>query len=151
MFTANLWRTGLKPLQYLSMINRYTDHSANERTYLAWIRTAIAVMAFGFLIEKFDLFLAYLSQVMHLQAQKQAHVHLHSSRLAEWVGLGLIAAGVVMLIAATRHFYQYRRMIEAESVYRYGATGSSLLLSALLIMVALFLLLYLGHTLFSQR
>ncbi len=39
------------------MINRYTDHAANERTFLAWVRTAIAVMAFGFLIEKFDLFL----------------------------------------------------------------------------------------------
>ena len=39
------------------MIGRYSDHAANERTYLAWIRTAIAVMAFGFLVEKFDLFL----------------------------------------------------------------------------------------------
>ncbi|MBJ6609376.1 MAG: DUF202 domain-containing protein [Candidatus Thiothrix moscowensis] len=26
------------------MIKRYTDHSANERTYLAWIRTAIAIL-----------------------------------------------------------------------------------------------------------
>jgi putative membrane protein len=30
------------------MIPRFTDHAANERTYLAWVRTAIAVMAFGF-------------------------------------------------------------------------------------------------------
>ncbi len=39
------------------MIARFSDHAANERTYLAWVRTAIAVMAFGFLVEKFDLFL----------------------------------------------------------------------------------------------
>jgi putative membrane protein len=39
------------------MIERYSDHAANERTFLAWVRTAIAVMAFGFLVEKFDLFL----------------------------------------------------------------------------------------------
>jgi putative membrane protein len=39
------------------MIKRYSDHAANERTFLAWVRTAIAVMAFGFLIERFDLFL----------------------------------------------------------------------------------------------
>jgi len=38
------------------MIKRYSDHAANERTFLAWVRTAIAVMAFGFLIERFDLF-----------------------------------------------------------------------------------------------
>ena len=30
------------------MIKRYSDHAANERTFLAWVRTAIAVMAFGF-------------------------------------------------------------------------------------------------------
>ena len=39
------------------MISRYSDHAANERTYLAWVRTAITVMAFGFLVEKFDVFL----------------------------------------------------------------------------------------------
>ncbi len=31
------------------MIQRFSDHSANERTFLAWVRTAIAMMAFGFL------------------------------------------------------------------------------------------------------
>ena len=40
------------------MIPRYSDHAANERTFLAWVRTAIAIMAFGFLVEKFDLFSA---------------------------------------------------------------------------------------------
>ena len=39
------------------MINRYTDYAANEQTYLAWVRTAITVMAFGSQVEKFDLFL----------------------------------------------------------------------------------------------
>ena len=39
------------------MIKNFSDHSANERTFLAWVRTAIAVMAFGFIVEKFDLFL----------------------------------------------------------------------------------------------
>ena len=39
------------------MIRNFGDHAANERTFLVWVRTAIAVMAFGFLVEKFDLFL----------------------------------------------------------------------------------------------
>ena len=39
------------------MIKNFSDHSANERTFLAWVRTSIAVMAFGFIVEKFDLFL----------------------------------------------------------------------------------------------
>jgi len=39
------------------MIIHFSDHAANERTFLAWVRTAIAVMAFGFLVAKLDLFL----------------------------------------------------------------------------------------------
>lgn len=31
------------------------DHMANERTFLAWIRTSIGIMAFGFVVEKFAL------------------------------------------------------------------------------------------------
>ena len=46
------------------MIERYSDHAANERTFLAWIRTAIAVMAFGFLVERFDLFLQIAGQTL---------------------------------------------------------------------------------------
>ena len=38
------------------MIRGYSDHAANERTFLAWVRTAIAVIAFGFVIEEFNLF-----------------------------------------------------------------------------------------------
>ena len=42
-------------------IKNYTDHAANERTFLAWVRTSIAVTAFGFLVERFDLFLAAIA------------------------------------------------------------------------------------------
>ena len=38
-------------------IESFTDHAANERTFLAWVRTGIAIMAFGFLVERFDIFL----------------------------------------------------------------------------------------------
>ena len=44
------------------MIERYSDHASNERTFLAWVRTAIAIMAFGFLVQKFDLFLRITSE-----------------------------------------------------------------------------------------
>ncbi len=38
------------------MIRDNADHAANERTFLAWLRTGMAVVAFGFVIEKFNLF-----------------------------------------------------------------------------------------------
>ena len=36
------------------------EHLANERTFLAWVRTSIAIIAFGFVIEKFSLFPLFL-------------------------------------------------------------------------------------------
>ena len=36
------------------MIAKYTDHAANERTFLAWIRTGLAVVAFGFFLVKLN-------------------------------------------------------------------------------------------------
>ncbi|OYV75664.1 MAG: hypothetical protein B7Z66_11940 [Chromatiales bacterium 21-64-14] len=44
------------------MIANFRGHAANERTYLAWIRTAVALMAFGFVIEKFDLFVRFITR-----------------------------------------------------------------------------------------
>jgi inner membrane protein YidH len=44
------------------VINRYSDHAANERTFLAWVRTGIATIAFGFVIEKFNLFIMALEK-----------------------------------------------------------------------------------------
>ena len=52
------------------MIERYSDHAANERTFLAWVRTAIAVMAFGFLVEKFDLFLEIATKSANVRAPR---------------------------------------------------------------------------------
>ncbi len=43
------------------MIRGYSDHAANERIFLAWVRTGIAVIAFGFVIEKFNIFLATIA------------------------------------------------------------------------------------------
>ena len=49
------------------MIQGYSDHAANERIFLAWVRTGIAVIAFGFVIERFNLFLLSLLSAAALE------------------------------------------------------------------------------------
>jgi putative membrane protein len=83
------------------MINRYSDHAANERTFLAWIRTAIAVMAFGFLVEKFDLFLEVAARSLVGQPPSAT-----SQFVGNFAGLLLIALGGIMMIVATVRFRQ---------------------------------------------
>ena len=124
------------------MIVRYTDHSANERTYLAWVRTAISIMAFGFLIEKFELFLTTLG---HVSGESEP---FRGSPIAEVVGLGLFGLGALIVISATWRFCLYTRFIDSDDTIPYGVYRTNILLSGLIVLMALFLVVYLVRGLF---
>src|SRR5260370_36541080 len=59
-----------------SMIANYTNHAANERTFLAWLRTGLAVAAFGFFLAKLNIFLNAVAgpRLAHLPARAGAVV-----------------------------------------------------------------------------
>jgi len=118
------------------VINRYSDHAANERTFLAWVRTAIAVMAFGFLVEKFDLFLEVAAQSL---SGRQPSVT--SQLVGDVAGLLLILLGGAMMVIATLRFRQITRDIDAEQVQALRGTGLDITL--------VLLILGLGGTLFA--
>ncbi|MGX2040228.1 YidH family protein [Methylocaldum sp. MU1018] len=121
------------------MIKNFTDHSANERTYLAWIRTAIAVIAFGFLIERFDLFLAYIAGALpeKLPAVPSAH---HEALI---LGLGLVILGIVLMVAATLRFILIEKEIAREDRRRPPGILAAVGFAALLFLFSLSLLGYL--------
>src|SRR3954451_1745563 len=79
------------------MISRFSDHAANERTYLAWIRTAIVVMGFGFLIERFSLVMQQLELMPKTQSAMAQKLGLHLGSVAGLImilmGLGIINRG----------------------------------------------------------
>jgi putative membrane protein len=120
------------------VIPHFSDHAANERTYLAWVRTAITIMAFGFLIERFDLFLASLSHI----AGKIVGLHLRGT---EWAGLLLIIFGALMILLATVRFLRARRNISEERAIPYAGTLAEKVLAAMLVLTALFLVAYVGQ------
>ena len=125
------------------MINRYTDHSANERTYLAWIRTAVAVMAFGFLIEKFDLFVSYIGKAIGDEE------HFQASLSAEIVGLGLFLVGIIITITATLRFFMFKKAIESNESMPYDVKKTKIFLSILMVALALFLFFYMASQVFG--
>jgi putative membrane protein len=84
-----------------------TEHLANERTLLAWIRTAIAVMTLGVAINRFSLFLMEIHKIA--PGSRAANVH------AETVGLGLVILSIVLLCGALWHYSYVGRTIESET------------------------------------
>jgi putative membrane protein len=121
------------------VIPHFTDHSANERTYLAWVRTAISLMAFGFLLERFDIFLIYAAK-----SAERAVGELHT-RASEWLGLALLLVGALVIVGATVRYYRNRRAIEASDISTYGDSWTARVMAALLIVMAVFLLLYVAR------
>jgi putative membrane protein len=91
------------------MIKRYSDHAANERTFLAWVRTAIAVMAFGFLIERFDLFVRVATPQL---AQRQ--LGTQGEGFANWAGLAFIVIGILTIAIAWLRFSRTARDIDSQ-------------------------------------
>ena len=74
---------------------------AAERTLLAWIRTGLALMGFGFVVARFGLFLREL-------AMGHEATHPHSYGLSLWIGTALVILGIIVTLAAAQ---QHRQVI----------------------------------------
>ena len=83
-------------------------HFAAERTFLAWIRTGLALMGFGFVVARFGLFLKEMSG--HAPGVKSYGFSL-------WAGSAMVLLGaMVNLAAVARHLEVIKRLNRGESV-----------------------------------
>jgi putative membrane protein len=102
-------------------VSNPSDHLANERTFLAWIRTSIAIMGFGFVVVKFALFIKQISLVL---TSKQTI--LPGKGYSTQIGVLLVAVGVFMA------FYGWLRYRITEKQLRNKAYKPSMLPALLL-------------------
>ena len=124
-----------------NMIPRYNDLAANERTYLAWMRTSLALIAFGFLLERFDLVVRAFARSM-TDGKFQI-----TSPLGREAGIVLVALGLLIMILSTCRFTVTTRLIKSETQETYGIR-SVLITGAIFILLAIFVLLYVSKILF---
>ena len=114
-------------------------HMANERTFLAWIRTSIGIMAFGFVVEKFALFVKQMSFILGKSMLENAIPPSHG--YSAIVGIFLVGFGTLVCLLAYVRYKKVERQID-EDKYQ-TSSGLDLLLLLAVLTVGIFLVIYL--------
>jgi putative membrane protein len=117
------------------MIRGYSDHAANERTFLAWVRTGVAVVAFGFVVEKFNLFVLAIASASSPDAGHRLQVQRLSGPLGRYDGLILILIGLALIVVAAARFMRTGRMIDDEVVHTASSVRAELIISVALALI----------------
>ncbi len=124
-----------QPEEGMKRIPGPADHLANERTFLAWIRTSIALMGFGFVIVKFALFIKQISLVLG------GKVVAPGKGYSAIVGVVMVALGAVIALLA---FVRYSTIEKQLNNNGYAPSKLlSLLLTASILIGSIFLVIYL--------
>ena len=122
------------------MIKQFNDLAANERTYLAWLRTALALIAFGFMLERFDLFLQMFEKTVG------AGQLPHTGFVGRDAGIGMVSMGLLVILLSTGRFVSMARQIRSQSDQDYDMRGV-LAIGGVFFILALFILLYVSKIL----
>lgn len=118
-----------------SASNAVRDHLANTRTMLAWCRTAIAVMALGFVVARFGLLLRELAPLVPRRIPQGA---------STLFGTVLVAIGGVLIILAVLEYLQTGRAIDRQTYH--WSPVLEIALSLVLVLAAVILAIYLVIT-----
>jgi putative membrane protein len=118
--------------------NRARDHLANERTFLAWVRTSVAIVVFGFAIGRFAIAMRQLTAF-------QGNVP-KTTGLSVWMGMSSILAGVVMVVAGLMRYRKTRAQLEAGKFEPAG-----FIVDLVTILTALFGLALAGYLIYVEK
>jgi putative membrane protein len=112
-----------------------SDHLANERTFLAWIRTSIGIMAFGFVVVKFSLFLKQISLILGKETV------IHQTGNSGILGIVLVVVGTVTAALAYTRYKQSEKQLN-DGKYKHSSLLITVLTSFILL-VSILLIVYL--------
>jgi len=118
--------------------NRARDHLANERTFLAWVRTGAAIVVFGFAIGRFSIAIRQLTAL-------QGH-GVRTAGISVWMGSGTIVAGLVLVVAGLVRYRKNRADLDAGTFEPAGFG-----LDLLTILTVLFGLALAGYLIYTEK
>jgi inner membrane protein YidH len=124
------------------MIERYSDHAANERTFLAWVRTGIAIIAFGFVVEKFNLFVRTMAEANTSAGASRLQLDRFTGAFSHYDGLALIVIGMAIILVSLLRFVRTGRMIDDAQSHSAGGIKVELVLAVVLGLMVMSMTVY---------
>ncbi|MGH8506348.1 MAG: YidH family protein [Stenotrophobium sp.] len=113
---------------------------AAERTLLAWVRSGLTVMALGFVVARFGLFLGIVSASLHLARDGIAGSH----RPSEVIGIALVVLGACAIAVALQNHRAYIRTLPPEDIPRQPMPWLTTSMATLLAIIGMLLAIYLA-------
>ena len=118
--------------------NRARDHLANERTFLAWVRTGAAIVVFGFAIGRFAIAIRQLTEL-------QGHP-VRTAGVSVWLGSFTIGAGVLLVAAGLARYRKTRAQLDAGTFEPAG-----FVLDLITIVTVVFGLALAGYLIYAEK
>ncbi|MHB1688702.1 MAG: YidH family protein [Ignavibacteriaceae bacterium] len=130
----------MKNIESPKVLNR-SIHMANERTFLAWMRTSIGIMAFGFVVEKFALFIKQISYYLGKSGLPKPYTSPSYHGYSSTFGIFLVGLGAFMGALAFFRYKKIERQIDEDSYQ--PSSILSILLTLSVLLIGIFLVVYL--------
>jgi putative membrane protein len=105
---------------------------AAERTFLAWVRTSVALMGFGFLIARFAFWLREYAEIQGLATRPHSH-----RAISPWLGFGMVLVGVYVCVTTAVRHRRYVRALQDGIKNPPLNVGTSMRVATILALVGL--------------
>lgn len=110
---------------------------AAERTLLAWMRTGLGLMGFGFVVARFGLFLREIAAAGHVAVPHE------STGWSLWIGVGLIALGVAVSLLASFEYFRFVQLSKQGRSYTPRTAMLAVLVAVILGILGIIMAVYL--------
>jgi putative membrane protein len=126
------------PIKKIPEEKKASELLANERTFLAWVRTSVAIISLGFVVAKFDVW------IRELAIRLTPQMPLHTSGLSLPIGISLMTLGGVLAPLAAVHYHYTNLAIEKNEVR--ANRMLIFIVTAGVVLVAIMMIIYLLKT-----
>ena len=126
--------------------DRSQQYLANERTFLSWVRTSIALIGLGFIISKFSFFLTEFRIIIYRYSADSPELNPYQTQfsidqISNWIGIGTVSLAIVLILFALKNYLNTHKSIKTQT---YSPNQKTIYFTtAIIVLLSIFVFVYL--------